>query len=147
METKVCSNCGIEKPLTEFFTRGKNIDKCKKCIKKCFNLEYRENNKEKINEYSKKYYENNREKFNERKKKYRKNNSEKLNEYSKKYYENNREKLKEKSKEICKKNRYDITVTYMASVMGIPVNELRKYPELIETKRILTKIKRELKNH
>ena len=50
METKVCSNCGIEKPLTEYHLRDKskgiyrNI--CKECVK-IYTKEYKDNGNKK----------------------------------------------------------------------------------------------------
>ena len=98
---KVCSKCKKEKELSLFSKqkKGKNglHSYCKSCEK-----EYRENNKEKLNEYFKEYYENNKEKHKEYCKEYRENNKEKHKEYRKEYYENNKEKIKEYRKGYLK---------------------------------------------
>jgi molecular chaperone DnaK (HSP70) len=69
--------------------------------------EYRQDNKEKINEQTKKYYETNKEKRKEQMKKYREENKEKINEQTKKYIEDNKEKIKEYNKEYKKKYSQD----------------------------------------
>jgi len=63
--------------------------------------EYYETNKEKIKEQQKGYCEDNKEKIQERMKEYRDNNKEKIKEY----YETNKEKLQERMKEYREKNR------------------------------------------
>lgn len=59
-------------------------------------VEYREDNKEKIAQKNKKYREKNKETINEKSKEYRKNNKESISEYQKEYYQENREKLNQK---------------------------------------------------
>jgi len=56
--------------------------------------EYREDNKEKINQKQKEYYENNKEKI-----------AEKQKQYNKEYYENNKEIINQKAKEFYEKNK------------------------------------------
>lgn len=96
MKTKVCTKCGRELPLSDFYNNkskkdGKASD-CKYCYK-----EYNEANKEKIKEKRKEYYEKNKEKFKE----YYKNNED----HYKKYYESNKERKKEYDKEYREKNK------------------------------------------
>jgi hypothetical protein len=62
-----------------------------------YTKEYRDNNKEKV----KKYYEDNKEKIQERMKEYRDNNKD----YYKEYQETNKEKLKEKRKDYYDNNK------------------------------------------
>ena len=61
-DTKKCSTCGVEKPVTpEFYNRHKDRkDGLRSVCKECRKL-YRENNKEKIKERNKLYYENNKQ--------------------------------------------------------------------------------------
>ena len=134
METKVCTKCGRELPLSDFYNNKSKKDgktsECKYCYKeysdankekikdykKEYNKEYyeknkerkkeyKEKNKEKFREYQKEYYENNKERRKEYDKEYRENNKEKLKEYIKKYQKNNKEKLKEYQKEYQKNNK------------------------------------------
>lgn len=72
METKVCTKCGRELSLSDFYNdRSKKDGKdssCKECRK-----EHLEKNKEKIKEREKEYYEKNKEKIKDYKKGYQKN--------------------------------------------------------------------------
>jgi hypothetical protein len=81
---KVCSNCRIEKELTEFNKHQKTkdgyINKCKICVEK-YQKEYRLNNKEKSKEYNKKFRLNNKDYD----KIYSLNNQKKIKEYQKEY--------------------------------------------------------------
>jgi hypothetical protein len=71
--------------------------------------EYRQDNKEKINEQTKKYIEDNKEKIKEYnkeyKKKYSQDNKEKIKEKLKEYYKNNKETLKEYKKQYYENNK------------------------------------------
>ncbi len=113
-DTKKCTKCGEEKPVTpEFYNRDKRLksgiqSKCKDC-QKLFrenNKEkisvqkklWRENNKEKIKESNKLYYENNKEKISVQKKLWRENNKEKIKETAKLWRENNKGAIKEYNK-------------------------------------------------
>jgi len=105
---KICKCCK-----KEFIAKRKDKIFCsRKCKEKEYNknhieeiIEYRENNREKANEYQKEYRENNREKANEYAKEYNKNHREKANEYAKEYRENNREKANEYAKEYNKNHK------------------------------------------
>ena len=73
--------------------------------------EYRENNKEKIQEYKKEYYETNKDNFKE----YQETNKEKINGKNKEYYETNKttilekNKIKNKCECGCEVNKKDLT--------------------------------------
>ena len=94
-QTKVCTKCGIEKPLSGFnkFKRG-NFgvrSECKECRKK-----YRQENREAISEYNKKYQEENREAISEYYRKYQEENREATLEYARKYRQKNPHKMRAK---------------------------------------------------
>jgi len=74
--SKVCSKCGVEKPLSEYSKNGARRLRasCKQCDIE-YQKKYREENKERIKEWDKKYREGNKE----RKKKYYKENKERRN--------------------------------------------------------------------
>jgi len=115
METRICSKCGVEKPLTDF-TKDKRKKLgirgiCKKCSSK------------RVCDYLK------TEKGKETNKKYRKTNL--YLTYRKKYENENRDKL----------NDYYIVANISRSCK-LPRKEIRKYPELIEINRIKIKTKR-----
>jgi len=88
---KVCSKCNLEKELIDFNKSKLNKDNlrgyCKICQSKLDKL-YREKNKEKLKEYSKKHYKINKVKIYEQKKEYRKANVEYFKKYQKEYSKN-----------------------------------------------------------
>ena len=126
-DIKICSNCKVEKELTEFNKYQKNKDgynnKCKICIniisknwyinnkdRKQLNAKkWRLKNEEKLKEYRKEYYILNKEKLKEHLKEYNKeyynNNQKKIREYSLHYYYNNIEKSKQNNKQWVLNNK------------------------------------------
>jgi hypothetical protein len=77
--------------------------------------QYREENKEKINDKKKQYYEDNKDKVKEHCKEYRENNKEKIKQFyednkdkKKQYYEDNKELIKENRKEYRENNKEKI---------------------------------------
>jgi len=66
--------------------------------------EYREDNADKVKEYTRELYKKNSEKIKESCRKYRENNVEEGREKAKKYYEMNSEKIKERHREFYKTN-------------------------------------------
>ena len=85
--SKECNKCHEVKLIDEFYKCKRSKDglqvKCKQCEK-----QYREDNKERYQEYDKQYKENNKERYQEYNKQYYKNNKEYCQEYSKQYKEN-----------------------------------------------------------
>ena len=73
MDTKVCTKCGIEKPLDEFCKSSHNSSghspRCKQCDK-----EYRNENKERTKEYNKLYKKEHEEELRLKNKLYREEN-------------------------------------------------------------------------
>jgi|AntAceMinimDraft_5_1070358.scaffolds.fasta_scaffold94477_2 hypothetical protein len=69
-----------------------------------YTKEYRDNNKEKIKEY----YETNKEKLQERIKEYQETNKEKIKDKKKEYYETNKEKIQQYEKEYRDNNKEKI---------------------------------------
>ena len=122
MKTKICTKCGIEKELTEYYKAkdGKYgyAAICKICLIEYHKQRYQKN-KTKCNELSKTYYQKNKEKICERGKKYRQDNKEKLRQYyqenkekniirAKHYNENNKDILAERRKKYEKENKEKI---------------------------------------
>ena len=126
METKICSKCGRELPLSEFYkSKGYKYgigSRCKKCTveyHRKYRIEnkeriaerdrkYRAENKGKIAERDRKYYAANKEKIAERKRKYRAENKEKIAEYRRKYYAENKEKIAERDRRYRAANKEKI---------------------------------------
>jgi hypothetical protein len=81
MDTKVCSKCGVEKPVEEFYICRREKSgrqcRCKVCTK--------ENNAEAVNESKKRYVERNREAVRDSKRRHVENNREEIREYKKIY--------------------------------------------------------------
>ena len=103
-ETKICSKCGIEKPINEYRKSGKYFrGECKACEKES-RKKWRENNKEHIREYAKQYKEINGEKIKQTNKIWREKNIDKIKEYEK----NNRLKRNEQARKWAKNNREKI---------------------------------------
>jgi hypothetical protein len=156
METKTCTKCEKELPKTlEYFytCRGIFISSCKEC-KKIVTKKYLENNKEQINLKGKEYYKNNREKRIVEMKEYNKihyqDNKEYYKEKDRLYSLNNKEKIFAKNKKYYNKNRIrgrnktkELTDYYIKNHLLKTKEFVPK--EIIETKRLLMQLKRELK--
>ena len=113
MQTKICSKCGRELSLDNFYKKKDGKYGVSSICKDCSNAiskeyyennrekinlrckEYRETNKEKISLCNKEYHEKNKEKIKLQMKEYRENNKEHYKDLFKKYYENNKDKYKE----------------------------------------------------
>ena len=163
---KACSKCGEVKSLHLFNKDKSKKDglkySCKSCVSKYqkkrvqrvrkpygqweesrrekareSSRKWKERNQEKVSEYNKKRYKNNLEKN----KLWKKNNPEKLRIYAQKWKKNNPEKEKRNKK----RSRDNLSNHYVRSFiyrMGFPKESITK--ELIETKRTLIKIHREI---
>lgn len=99
MPTKICTKCGEDKELGEYYAqkRGKHgrTSRCKHCHAK-----YNASNKEKIAERNAKWRESNKEKIAEQSAKYREANKDK----AAKYYIENRDRILNQKKFYHKKN-------------------------------------------
>jgi len=96
METKICTKCHTEKPISEF---GKDCQKkdglrsdCKECVR----------------QRCKKSYQSNKEVYLERNKKYHQAHSQEIIEYKKEYYTENKEAIKEKYQKHYQDNKEHI---------------------------------------
>jgi hypothetical protein len=94
---KKCPKCNEIKSFDEFNSNKRYFDgisyTCKQCQK-----QYRDDNKENINDSNKKYYYNNQEKINLYHRQYRTDNKENINDSNKKYRANNKDIISEKKK-------------------------------------------------
>jgi len=106
METKICSKCKVELPLTiEYFGLApENKDGFKYSCKKCMTIyqqQYKNKNKAKLKEYR----TNNQKYISERTKAYRETRKTIISEYNKKYRENHLEYYAEHMKQWHKDNK------------------------------------------
>ena len=105
METKICSKCGKEKSVDEFYYRKdsqKYQNQCKVCLREKSNRYRKENI---VKELQKQYYIEHQEQILEYHKKYRKENVDKIKETRKRHYEENKEKIKGYKAEYYKNNK------------------------------------------
>lgn len=86
-EIKVCSICGLEKPITEYNKCGKNSYRsmCKKCYNKQ-KSDRRKNDIEHVKKLERQRYKKNATKERQRRKDYRENNKESIDEYRTELY-------------------------------------------------------------
>lgn len=116
MKTKVCTECGIEKPISEFAKKKTGKYGVKGYCKVCHRAKY------------KKYYEENREDIRERAEKYRDENREKVRaqvrNYSKKYREEKREWIKIRDKKQNVKRFFGISVEEYDELMSVKKCEI-----------------------
>lgn len=99
--TKICSKCGNEKPLNEFYKQelgvfGVRAD-CKLCYRVIFN-KWKINNLNYIQKYSIEYYKKNKENRKNKAKEYYRKNREVQLAYGKRYYQKNKEKTSKYNK-------------------------------------------------
>lgn len=99
--TKICSKCGIEKPLDKFYSdKSKKSGKasyCKECTKKKSKEHYREHIEE-SRIYNKDYHQKHKKELNKQSRKYHQEHRKERNEKQRKYYEKTgREKAGSKS--------------------------------------------------
>jgi len=93
-QTKECTKCGQEKPLSGFHKDKSGRlgvkPQCKVCRK-----QYYQENKDKLSEYQKQYNKENKDKISERKKQHYQKNRDKKLKYSKQYNKENKDKISE----------------------------------------------------
>ena len=114
----------------EFYKQKKKKDglrsQCKICMDE-FNKEYKELNKERVNNIKYKYTVNNREKSNQAKKNWFLNNPN----YKKTYYKNNKEHIIKKSIKYYKDNTEDVSIR----ISNYSKNNREKISEYLREKR------------
>lgn len=106
-DTKICSKCGRELPISQFYKSKSRKDglhpQCKECIKQHYT-----ENKEAILERRKQYYAKNKETIADYQKQYRKENKEAIAEQMKQYYTENKETILERIKQYRQENKESI---------------------------------------
>lgn len=165
METKNCKNCKncnkqFPKTLDFFYKKLEYLaSNCKKCASEIAakrtvndslnikerNKKYYQINSQKIKEVSKDYRISNPLKIREMAKKYHIANAEKHKEYSKKYHRSNNEKFRFYNSKARKELREHIIIKSLTRNLRLTKEDILLNPELIETKRLIILLKRELK--
>lgn len=134
MRTKICTKCGVKKPIEDFYKNGKYYNsQCKQCkIKNNVNCakgnkkiidyhkKYREEKKEEIKQIQKEYYEKNYEYIKEYHKIYYKENKDKI----KKYREDNKDIIKRKAREYYKEHSNEINKNH---ILWIKNNRIQQH--------------------
>ena len=119
MSTKVCTKCGAEKPLSEFYKSKATKDglqfACKDCYKEYARKYYIEN-REKLKEEALKYRTENPEKVRESNRKWQAKNPEKVLKYNRKWQAENPEKVRERQR---KYKAQQCELTAMGQVMDL----------------------------
>jgi hypothetical protein len=104
IQTKICSQCNIKKPLSEFNKKNRNKDRLRSSCRDCDNKYKQEHqeqinlykllHKEEIRKYKVEYYQKHKKLISIRDKKYRKKNKEKISHNLKKYNAENTDKIR-----------------------------------------------------
>lgn len=106
-DTKICTKCGVEKGLGEFWVKRNSKDgrnpACKACVNE-YHRAYREKNQEKTKEQSRAYKRRNADKVKEQARAYREKNPEKVKEFGRVWREANAEKDKERHRAYRERN-------------------------------------------
>jgi hypothetical protein len=126
---KVCTKCGIEKPLSDFYKSKNYIDGhcywCKACDFKYKKERYLQN-KEEINKKNREAYWKNREERLEYCKSRYENNKEEILEQGKVYREKNKEKIRERRKKNNTRDKKDRRNAYLLEYNKNPINRIKK---------------------
>lgn len=98
MKSKVCTKCGVEKPVDGFHVESRRKDgrknQCKKCVA-ALNKEHYNRNREQNLERSLEYYQRNRKQAIEYQQRYRQHNKEKKAKYNRDYFQQNKKQIAE----------------------------------------------------
>jgi hypothetical protein len=111
-QTKECTRCGQEKPLSGFYKHKMRRfgvrSQCKVCVSEYKKQHYQEN-RDKILERQKQHHQENRDKILERQKQYHQKNKDKISARKKQYYQENRDKKLEYVKQYQQENKDKIS--------------------------------------
>ena len=165
MQTKICSKCGRELSLDNFYKKKDGKYGVSSICKDCSNAiskeyyennrekinlrckEYRETNKEKISLCNKEYHEKNKEKIKLQMKEYRENNKEKIKLIGKEYRENNKEKHKEYMNKRLKEDALFYLTYRVRGIIRDSVSRRKGYTKKSKTQEIVGCTFEQLKEH
>ena len=137
MKTKICTKCGVEKSINEFYFRNKNEktyrNQCKVCCNKA-NKEYNEIHKSQMKQYYKKYREEHAEKHKKYAKEYYKEHKEHLAYKKKILYYTDRERILNQKKKYIEEHKNEIKL-YKKQYYEQNKDKIKEYNELYKAKR------------
>jgi len=111
-QTKECTKCGQEKPLSGFYKNKMRRfgvrSQCKVCVLAQMK-QYRQENRDKVLEQKKQYRQKNKDKIVEREKQHYQENKDKILEQKKQYYQKNKDKISERVKQYRQENKDKIS--------------------------------------
>ena len=106
--SKMCTKCGVVKPLDGFHRNKGGVDgrrsHCKECVRE-YKRRYHEENRDKRLEYARRYHEGNRDKRREYRRRHYEENRDKELEYQLRYREENRDKMLDYKRRYYEENR------------------------------------------
>lgn len=159
---KICTCCKNKKDLSCFLWKTSKgctwiEGKCKDCQAEERKIKYHSNlelSREKSRNNGKRFYHRHRETLLEKNKEIRKQPDNHIILHQRKYYKDNEEKIKKQSKPIKRKSyekqRDSLSDSYVINGLinktKLKKEDILKYPELIEAKRLIIKIIRLTKN-
>lgn len=133
METKKCTRCNSNKPLSDFYkskqSKSGYLAACKDCIKKDMrkrDKEYYKKNKSKIDKKHREWHKKNKDSVSLRKKRYKEENPEKHKSITKKSREKNKEKIKEYRKKYNQRSEVKLRATLRSRIREALKNESKK---------------------
>jgi hypothetical protein len=140
MDTKICSKCGIEKPVSEFYKNRSRKDglcyRCKDCAaayyqdhkdkKSTYNQNYYKENKDELNASSHRYYKENKEKIANQKHGYNQDHREERASYSHTYYQEHKKEVTAWKRKYAREHKEEMALYER--------NYKRDYPERIRAK-------------
>lgn len=136
MSTKICSDCGEEKDILDFYKRKDSIDgyrsNCKSCQNKktragTIKYQSKDSSKEKAKIANYNYWLNNKEELSAKKKIYREDNKDRLLKQKAEYYKNNREDIIRKNVE---RNKFYLSTNSLfklkENIRGLVRNSIKR---------------------
>jgi len=166
--SKICTKCNTDKNINQFSfvygrkrkdgtRKGRYHSQCKECRKNVLK-NWRDKNPEKAKESRKNWIANNLEKNKKTRKEYKKKNANKVKKWKRDWDLKNRDKYKiynskqpkEKrrlwQRKTDKKLQAKLADSYVIGILcaenNLKASDIRKYPELIKTKRLIIKTSR-----
>lgn len=102
MDSKVCTKCGVVKPLSEYWgdsrIKNRKAAECKDCAR-VRKFAWYQDNKQRCNEKSRQWYKANHEHISQQGKEYRESHKDEIKGKKKLEYQQNKEKIKERSRQ------------------------------------------------